>query len=148
MEQSSVLSEKIDCPVARQQSVTFRSNTRTKHTTGKSKPKLVSGPIVRVIHQSIAKRRHFGNFNFYKVLYGKPCPFSLFAIQNLIKYTISNWWHFVILWCTSLTIGSLTNFGLLFPVVCFVAVSGQALYELSYPRDKGLLHMIVKLACT
>ena len=32
--------------------------TKTKHSTGKSKPKLVSGPIVRLIHQSISKR-HF-----------------------------------------------------------------------------------------
>ena len=29
--------------------------------------------------------------------------------------------------------GPLTKFGLLFPVVCFVFVSGQALEELSYP---------------
>ena len=29
-------------------------------------------------------------------------------------------------------IGPLTNFGLLFPVVCFISVSGQALSELSY----------------
>ena len=31
------------------------ADTITKHTTGKSKAKLVSGPIARVIHQSIAK---------------------------------------------------------------------------------------------
>ena len=42
-------------------------DTKTKHTTGKSKPKMVSGPIVRVIHQSIAKR--FENYDYYKVLY-------------------------------------------------------------------------------
>ena len=30
-------------------------DTKTKHTTGKSKPKLVSGPIVRLIHQSIVR---------------------------------------------------------------------------------------------
>ena len=41
---------------------------------GKSKPKLVSGPIVGVIHLSIAKRHEFET--------GKACPF---AIQNLIK---------------------------------------------------------------
>ena len=46
---------------------------------------------------------------------GKPCLFSLSALQNLI-----NWWCFTILWCLTLTSGSLTNFGLLFPVVCFV----------------------------
>ena len=32
-----------------------------------------------------------------------------------------------ILSCMTLTFGPLTNFGLLFPVVCFVFVSGQAL---------------------
>ena len=45
--------------------------TKTKHSTGKSgKPKLylVSGPIGRVIHQSIAKRHQFENCRFYKVL--------------------------------------------------------------------------------
>ena len=47
-----------------------RRDTETKHTTGKSKPKLVSGPIVRVIHQSMAKRHQFENCN-YKVLYGR-----------------------------------------------------------------------------
>ena len=62
------------------------STTNINHTNEKNKTKLVSGP--RGIHQSIAKRRHFGNFNFYKVLYGKPCPFSLYAVQNLIKTTI------------------------------------------------------------
>ena len=39
--------------------------------------------------------------------------------------------------CMSLIIGPLTNFGLLFPVVCFVFVSGQPLPEHQY-RDKGL----------
>ena len=57
------------------------SNTRTKHTTRKSKPKLVSGPIVRVVHQSITKCHHFGNFNFYEVMYGEwaslPCSVHL-----------------------------------------------------------------------
>ena len=46
-------------------------NTKTKHTTGKSQPKLVSGPVGRLIHQSSAKRRHFGNLNFCKVMYGE-----------------------------------------------------------------------------
>ena len=45
-----------------------------KNTAGKSKPKLVSGPIVGVIHLSIAKRHEFET--------GKVCPF---VIQNLIK---------------------------------------------------------------
>ena len=47
------------------------ADTITKHTTGKSKAKLVRGPVVRVIHQSIAKRHHFENCSFYKVLYGR-----------------------------------------------------------------------------
>ena len=46
-------------------------DTKTKHTTGKSKSKLVSGPIVRLIHQNIAKRHQFENCDFYKVLYGR-----------------------------------------------------------------------------
>ena len=46
------------------------------------------------------------------------------TIHNLIKTMISNWWCFVILWCMTLKLGPLiTNFGLLFPVVCFVFVS-------------------------
>ena len=48
-----------------------------QNTTGKSKPKLVSGPIVRVIHQSIVKHRYFGNFNFYKVMYGERTSLAL-----------------------------------------------------------------------
>ena len=46
-------------------------DTKTKHTTEKSKSKLVSGPIVRVIHQSIAKRHQFEKCSFQKVLYGR-----------------------------------------------------------------------------
>ena len=48
---------------------------------------------------------------------GKAYPFSSSAIQNLIIIAIFK----------LMTIGPLTNFGLLFPVVCFVFVSGQAL---------------------
>ena len=47
------------------------SNTNIKHINEKKKTKLVNGPLFRVIHQSIVKRRHFWNFNFYKVLCGK-----------------------------------------------------------------------------
>ena len=47
------------------------SNTNIKHANEKNKTKLGSGPIFRVVHQSLAKCRHFGNFNFYKVLYGE-----------------------------------------------------------------------------
>ena len=36
---------------------------------------------------------------------------------------------FAILCCMTLTIGPLTNFGLLFPVVCFVFVFDQTLAE-------------------
>ena len=44
----------------------------TKQANRKSKPKLVSGPIVcTVIHQSIAKRHQFENCDYYKVLYGR-----------------------------------------------------------------------------
>ena len=66
----------------------FDQTQKTKHTTGKSKPKLVSEPIVRVVHQSIAKRHHFRKFNFCKVIRqtGKHCPFRSFAIE--IKTTI------------------------------------------------------------
>ena len=43
-----------------------------QQTTGKSKPKLVSGPIVsKLIHQSIAKRHQFENCDYYKLLYGR-----------------------------------------------------------------------------
>ena len=42
-------------------------DTKTKHTTGKSKPKLVSGRIVRLIHQSITKRHQFENCDYHKV---------------------------------------------------------------------------------
>ena len=37
----------------------------------------------------------------------------------------------------TLTIGPLTNFGLLFPVVCFVFVLGQIFQKLSSIRDKA-----------
>ena len=47
------------------------SNTNVKHANEKKKTKLVSGPIFRVVHQSIVKHRHLGNFNFYKVLYSE-----------------------------------------------------------------------------
>ena len=46
------------------------------------------------------------------------------AIPNLIIITI---FSLMALWWMILKIGPLTNFGLLFPVVCFDFVSGQAL---------------------
>ena len=49
------------------------------------------------------------------------------AIQNFIKIAIFKLMVLRELWCMSLTIDPLTNFGLLFPVVCFVFASGQAL---------------------
>ena len=101
---------------------------KTKHANRKSKPKLVSGPIVRLIHQSIAKRHQFENCDYCKVSYGK------FAIQILIKITISKWWHFTVLWSVTLKISALTKLGLFFPVVCFIShVFAEQLY-----RDKGL----------
>ena len=39
---------------------------KTKSLHWKSKPIFVSGPIFRVVHQSIAKRHDFEHFNFYK----------------------------------------------------------------------------------
>ena len=67
----------------------------------------------------------------------KACPFT---IQNLIKIEISKndgasrYFH----WCMTLTIGPLTDFSLLFPVVCFVFVFDQTLVEHLY-RGKSLL---------
>ena len=42
-------------------------STKLKHATGKSKPKLVSGPILKVRDQSITKRRRFQDCNLYEV---------------------------------------------------------------------------------
>ena len=67
------------------------NQTEIKHANEKDKTKLVSGPIVRVIHQSIKKRRHFENFNFYKVLYGERASLARSVClpkTNLIKTTI------------------------------------------------------------
>ena len=83
------------------------------------------------------KCHYFENCNFYKVFFygerGKP-PFSSSAIQNLIIIEI---FKLMALRDTlvydSDNSGPLINFGLLFPVVCFVFVSSQALQELSYP---------------
>ena len=51
----------------------------------------------------------------------------------------------MMLWCMTLTIiGPLTNFDLLFPVMCFVLVFDQTLVGQLY-RDKGLLRSITKL---
>ena len=108
-------------------------NIKTKHTTGKSKPKLVSGPIVRVIHQSVVKRWHFGNFNFYKVLYvvchTEPYKKYNFQIDGASQY-FGVW----------LTIGPLTNFGFLFPVVCYIVCLAK-LYRSCPIRDIDLLRM-------
>ena len=99
----------------------FWSNTWIKHTTGKNKPSLVSAPIFRVTDQSTTKCHHFENCNFYKDLYGerarlichtKPYNNRNFQIDGASRY-FGVW----------LTIGPLTNFGLLFPVVCIVFVS-------------------------
>ena len=38
--------------------------------------------------------------------------------------------------------GPLTNFGLLFPVVCFVFESSQALSELSYPWQRPIVRRV------
>ena len=43
----------------------------SKHTTGKSNPKLVGEPIFGVRDQNIMKCHQFENCSFYKVPYGK-----------------------------------------------------------------------------
>ena len=60
-------------------------DTKTKYTNGKSdRAKLVSRSIARVsvIHQSITERRHFGNFNFCKVLYGERAKLARSVIYH------------------------------------------------------------------
>ena len=44
---------------------------KNTHTTGNRKPNLISGPTVRLVHQSIAKHYRFEHCDYYKVLYGK-----------------------------------------------------------------------------
>ena len=78
-------------------------------TPPENKTKVVSGPIFRVMQQSIAKRHHLLTAAVWRT--ARPC---LFVTQNLMKTTILNWWHFAMLWCMTLTIGPLTNSGLLF----------------------------------
>ena len=68
------------------------SNTNIIHGNEK-KTKLLRGPIVRVIRQSIAKRRHFGNVTVYKVLYGERASLArsvclIKTYESLIKATI------------------------------------------------------------
>ena len=115
-------------------------DTKTKHTTGKSKLKLVSGPIVRVIHQSIGKRHQFENCDYYEVLYGRWTERASLAhspYKSLLKLQFSNWWHFMVLWSVTLKVGALTKLDLFFSVVCFIPVFDQTLAEQLY-RDKGL----------
>ena len=52
-----------------------------KNTTGKTKPNLVSRPIVRVIHQSVVKHHRF-------YMADEQNRQALPTIQNLIKMTI------------------------------------------------------------
>ena len=68
----------------------------------------------------------------------KACPFSSYAVQNLIKSQFSNWWHLVMLWCMSVTIGPLTKFGLLLPLARFVLCLAK-LCRSCLIRDNGLL---------
>ena len=74
---------------------------------------------------------------------GKPWPFSSFAIQNFIKTTIFK----LMVLCNTLVSDSenwptySTNSGLLFPVMCFVFVSGEALYRSCRIRDKSPLSL-------
>ena len=64
---------------------------------------------------------------------GQALPFQF--IQNLIKTII---FKLMALCDTFALVSDSKNFGLLFPVVCFVFVSDLALYELSYSIcDKG-----------
>ena len=67
--------------------------TKTEHTTGNSKPKLVSRPTVRVIHPSIA----FSAMNLKIVVFIRFCMADKvngqglpFAYTTLIKMEISN----------------------------------------------------------
>ena len=108
---------------------------KTKHTTGKSKPKLVSGPIVRFINQSIAKRHQFGNCSFYKILYCWQVEWARLArspYRTLLRLKFPKWRHFAILWWMALKIGPLTNFGLLFSLACFMLCFDQTIVELLY----------------
>ena len=65
----------------------------------------------------------------------KACPFAIHTV-TLQKLQFPKWQHFMILWWMTPTIGPLTNFGLLFLVVCFVF--DQTLVEPLY-HDKSLL---------
>lgn len=53
------------------------------------------------------------------------------------NYIFENSGRFAIFWSITLKIRTLTNFDMLFPVVGFIFVFGQALHELSL-RQKGL----------
>ena len=76
-------------------------DTLQKYTTGKSKPKLVSGPIVRLVHQSTAKRHQFGNCDYYKVLHGRwaeraslarsPYKFKMMTFHGTLVCDSENW---------------------------------------------------------
>ena len=69
-----------------------RPDTKTKHSTGKSKPKLVRERIFGVRDQSIMKHHQFENCSFYKVLYDKLIWAMLVCyihVHNLIKIEIS-----------------------------------------------------------
>ena len=110
-------------------------DTKTKHTTGKSKPKLVSGPIVRLIHQSIAKRHQFEIVVFIR--------FSIANGQGLpLRHTEPNEkWNFENDGASRYFGGwlwELVHLLILFCLACWMFVFDQTLVEhLSY--DKGLL---------
>ena len=70
---------------------------------------------------------------------GKACLFSSSAIQNLIIIAIFKSMALcnTLMYCTSLRIGLLTNFGLLFPVVVFFVCLAK-LYMSCLICDKDL----------
>ena len=103
----------------------FDQTQEQNYTTGKSKPtSLVSVPIFRVTDQSTVKCHHFENCTFYKVLYGEQVRLARSVHLPYKPYDNRNFKLMALraLVYASLTIGPLTNFGLLFPVVCFIFV--------------------------
>ena len=103
-------------------------DTKTKHTTGKSKRKLVSGPIVRVIHRELSLK--IVVFKMADTMNGQGLP-----VRHTEPYKISK---MTALWWMTLKTGPLTNFVLFFSLVCFMFVFVQTLVEHLY-CEKGLL---------
>ena len=115
--------------------------SQKQNTTVKSKPKLVSGPMVGVIHQSIPKHHQFKNIcSFYKVLYGKWT--ERVRLTRLLYITFASLCDTLVYVALTILVHFNTNFGLLFPVVCFAFVFDQTLVE-HLCSDKGLLSALI-----